>query len=415
MVQLSNKCWLAGAAIGGILVLPAASSISAKPSSPVPVPAAAPTPELINMFAGGNAGFVVSDMQYAFGPDAKLSGACPSGMTMTARDAFLATPDGKQRQGEADGDYRRRVQMALAPARGLPNACASPELNPPDPNHRLVSGANVKTYGIDLDGQDSRARGRAAPGTCAHDDFRGMAGERGVDNQMYRALGCAAGFQSTGAHIGFVTEMLTGAWGILISLKGVDDVRNDPSVEVGIYANADPIQLSSGRKPLTYASYATDRDPRFRATTKGRIVNGVLTTDPVTVRFHSTINNMWLERPMDDARLRMTINGDGSLEGILAGYTGVEELYDYLVGYRSAKDANGKPAGRRTGSAGGSAAAAGVSCNGLYHALKQVADGHRDPKTGKCSAVSTQYRIKAIPAFVVESPAPNPSLTASSK
>ena len=44
----------------------------------------------------------------------------------------------------------------------------------------------------------------------------------------------------------------------------------------------------------------------------------------------------------------------------------------------------------------------GHTCQGAYYAMKQLADGHRDPKTGQCSALSTQYRIKAIPAFVVD-------------
>ena len=36
--------------------------------------------------------------------------------------------------------------------------------------------------------------------------------------------------------------------------------------------------------------------------------------------------------------------------------------------------------------------------------MKRLADGHRDPKTGQCTSISTQYRIKAIPAFVVDTP-----------
>ena len=95
---------------------------------------------------------------------------------------------------------------------------------------------------------------------------------------------------------------------------------------------------------------------------------------------------------------------DGSLDGILAGYTNVDELYDFVVGYRTGKDAQGNPARQRFGSASGSSSSAGLTCNGLYHAFKQLADGHRDPETGQCSALSTQYRVQAIPAFVVEKP-----------
>jgi hypothetical protein len=34
--------------------------------------------------------------------------------------------------------------------------------------------------------------------------------------------------------------------------------------------------------------------------------------------------------------------------------------------------------------------------------MKRLADGDRDPKTGQCTSISTQYRIKAVPAFVVD-------------
>jgi hypothetical protein len=56
----------------------------------------------------------------------------------------------------------------------------------------------------------------------------------------------------------------------------------------------------------------------------------------------------------------------------------------------------------RTISSIGQAATLGHTCQGAYYAMKQLADGHRDPKTGQCSALSTQYRFSAIPAFVVD-------------
>jgi hypothetical protein len=401
--------------VGSVAALPLAFSTSATRAAP-PTAASAPTAELVDFVRGPHAGFVVSAMSYAFGPDSNTSTACPNGMTMTALEAFQASPDGRRRETESDSEYLKRIGEMMGSARNRTNVCATPDEAGPDPLHRLVIGSGVRVYGIDLDGEQSTSRARSSKDTCAHDDFIGMNGERGVDNQFYRALGCTNGFLTTGAHHGFVTEMLTGAWGIVISVKGLDDLRNDPEVEVGIHANADPIQLSAVRKPLAFATYATDPDPRFRATTKGRIVNGVLTTDPVNVRFHSTVNNVWLERPIDDARLRLTVKSDGTLEGILAGYTDVDELYDYVVGYRNGKDAKGNPTTRGVNnSAPGSAAAARLSCNGLYHALKQVADGRRDPRTGKCSAVSTQYRITAIPAYVVENPAPAQNVAAQTR
>ena len=124
------------------------------------------------------------------------------------------------------------------------DVCLNPEVAGPDPGFRTVKVPETKAYGIDLDGRDSRAKGKPAPGTCAHDDLSGMNGEHGIDNQFYRLVGCSNSYQSTGQSNTFAIEMLTGSWGILIALSGVDDIRNDDSVEVGIYANADPIELS---------------------------------------------------------------------------------------------------------------------------------------------------------------------------
>jgi len=100
----------------------------------------------------------------------------------------------------------------------------------------------------------------------------------------------------------------------------------------------------------------------------------------------------------------MTLSADGTLEGYLAGYTPVEDLYDFQYAYRNGKNGKGEPADQRLirVSSSGQAFVLGHTCNGAYYALHDLADGHRDPATGKCSAISTQYRIKAIPAFVVD-------------
>lgn len=360
-------------------------------------------------FPDGKAGFVVSHIAYALSKDASETGACPDGMSSgyaNPGDVFVAKPDLAQQPGELEDAYNRRVYGQSMNDPGTKNLCQNPELGKPDPNYRTVSGPNVPADGIDLDGQDSRANGRPAPGTCPHDDFRGTNGERGIDNQFFRVVGCNKSFQSTGQSNTYEIEMYTGSWGILITMKGVHDLKNDKDVEVGIYANADPIQLSPNRTALTNATYAIDQDPRFQATTHGRIVNGVLTTDPVDVRFHWIVNSIHLERPLKDARLRMTFTVDGGMEGILAGYTPIEAMYDYQFGFRNGLDAKGgaAPLRLRTVSSIGASRVLGYTCNGAYYALKKFADGNKDPQTGQCTSISTQYRIKAIPAFVVDTP-----------
>jgi hypothetical protein len=386
-------------------------------------PATAVLPDLdvqAEIIRNREVGFVVTRISYVLGPDAKDSGACPTGMTAGVRgliDAFTKTPAGQRQTGETIDAYERRASAAVNTAPNGQNICLNPEASSPDPGWRMVSGRDVRVDGIDLDGQNSEPGKAPVAGTCAHDDFRGPNGQRGIDNQFYRVVGCTTGFQSTGQANGFDTEMYTGSWGILIRLKGVDDIRNDPEVEVGIYANADPIQLSAARAALPFATYAIGADPRYQATARGRIVNGVLTIDPVDVRFHNIVNSMTDDRVLRAARLRLTFTPQGGMEGFLAGYTPVEDAYDLGYGARHSRNAKGElaPERLRVGTSIGRAGALGHSCNGAYFALYQAADGHRDPATGRCTSISTQYRISIAPAFVVDAPRDPSKVSAASR
>lgn len=354
----------------------------------------------------GEAGFVVTEIAYALGPDAAGSGACPTGMTGGLRArmaAFRRTPGGMQREGESPANYEKRLENTLSTAPDGRNLCMHPELGSPDPSWRLVSGPDLRVDGIDLDGEGASSGVRSAAGTCAHRDFKGSSGQVGVDNQFYSLVGCTTGFQSTGQANNWQIEMHTGSWGILMSVKGIDDVRNDPDVQVGIYASADPIQLSPARAPLQFATYAMDRDPSYRANTRGRIVDGVLTIDPVDVRLHNVVASYYSDRVLRDARLRLTFTPDGGMEGFLAGFTPIENMFDLQFGARKARTATGElaPERRRISTSVGRAGALGHSCDGAYFALRQAADGHPDA-SGSCTSISTQYRIKVAPAFVVD-------------
>lgn len=367
---------------------------------PATTAAAAMTPELQEeIVRGGQAGFVATEFAYALGPDAKDSTACPAGMTGGVRaliEGLRQRPEGQRRDEETPQAFERRLSQTVNTAPDGRNLCLNPEAGLPDPNWRMVTGSNVKVGGIDLD------VGRKPAGSCGQKDFLGTNGKPGVDNQFYRAVGCMTGFQSNGAANGFQTEMLTGSWGILIALGKVGNLYNDADIEVTISANADPVQLSADRKPLAFATYAVDRDPRYRAVTRGRITGGVVTIDPADVRIHNVVNGAYTDRVLRDARLRLVVNPDGSLEGHLAGYTPVDAMYDVQFGARSARTPKGElaPERSRMSTSMGRAGALGYSCHGAYHALRQAADGHPDA-TGRCTSISTQYRIKLIPAFVV--------------
>ncbi len=342
----------------------------------------------------GVLGFVVSDIRYALSDDAEETGACPAGMSLTVAEALAQTPEGKRRPGESENDYNRRLWWSANQMMKLENGsdlCMNPEMGSPDPHFRGVDNLNSPVDGFNVDGQ------------VDGNDFSDRSGEPGVDNQFYRAVGCTKAFQSSGQANGFVVEMLTGSWGVLITLEGVDDLYNDEDVTVGMYANADPIYLSAQRDPLPYSTYAMHQDNAYRAQAKGVIKEGVLITEPVDVRFENVTNSMITERYLRDAVLKATLSEDGTLKGYLGGFAPVESLYDQTFGFRNATLDGGKPAPLRLRSrtASGKAMSLGYSCHGMYHGLYEYADAHPD-ENGRFTSISMQYELEAIPAFVVD-------------
>ena len=157
----------------------------------------------------GKAGFVVTHIEYALSQDAKDTGVCPDGMTKGMSGAGFGggaygpgagaggqraagTPGGAQRPesapsgaqrteggpsagqppaGVSEEEATRRFMASMMGPNGQ-NPCSMPEKFGPDPNFRTVKVPDAKVFGIDMDGRDSRAKGKPAPGTCAHNDLR---------------------------------------------------------------------------------------------------------------------------------------------------------------------------------------------------------------------------------------------------
>ena len=339
-------------------------------------------------------GFVVSEFSYALAADYDLNGACPEGLTRSLIEIHQMTAEGARRANETDAEYVTRMRQAardLGTSADGRDLCMHPEAAAVDPYYRTVKGSTVPVWGLDLDGEVS------------DDDFVSFDGRAGVDNQWYRVVGCNRSFHSSGASNGFDTGMLTGSWGILIALDGVDDLRDDSDVRVSIFSNADPIALSAQRLPLAYASYVPRSEPHYRAVTQGRLVAGVLTTDPVNISFQHETNSMYTDRVLLRARLEATLNAAGELSGYLGGYTPIEAHYDMGFAFRNGRTINGElaPLRLRAGSANGAARVLGHTCHGAYQALQANADAFPDPETGNNTAISVQYHFTAIPAFIV--------------
>jgi hypothetical protein len=355
---------------------------------------AAPTPkqQLPAPPPNGVMGFVVQDF---LDPIVPGMDACPTGTAPRLRDEYLRTLPAadqtrlKLKENEAEFE---RLWHAYAFGPNGTNICSQPDMF----DHAAYPAVQSKYgLGLDLDG------GKQTGDTCAHEEFQSPTGERGIDNQEYRAMGCTleirgADGQGGDALTGMKQFHNSGEWTQVILLKGVDSLVNDPDVEV-IYANtADrPVMDSKGNFLRNVSFTVNDTGARHRNVLHGHIRDGVLTTDPADIRLAETwgqggardIRGNRSQYHYEKGRLRLEFQPDGTLRGFVGGY---RPLFDVIVS-------------TSLGGAG-SALVAGIDCSAELAALRKYADGMRDPKTGKCTAVSSAMRIGAIPAFVTDLP-----------
>lgn len=262
------------------------------------------------------------------------------------------------------------------------------DCNDPRANH----DATFKTIavagrfdGFDLDGREST---RTAPvdGECAHDDFIGADGARGIDVQMWRALGCVRGFQRGEiADLVIDSAVKTGAMTIAIELSDLDDERNDDIVRVQVLASLDAPPVGGDGSVLPYGTISAHPDARYLGEVGiGKLVDGVLTAGPIDIQLRLNIQIVQGDLTLRHGWVRAELLPDGGARGMVAGFQPVEEMYDIF--------------GRQAGVAG--AEALSYSCSGLYEALVGEADGDFDPVTQTCSSLSVAYRFAGIPVFV---------------
>lgn len=320
---------------------------------------------------------------------------CPDGWAMALRDvAIMDLPAERQQfllQAENRSTYYR-MGYALSARRmaeqGGQSICNIPT-SYDDPPMRVVQ--STTSYGRDLDGLISDGSDTQ---TCGTVDFVSPDGVPGVDNELYRVMGCIDSFRrdpefAGGAmedyHIGSYRD---GETTTLMEIRGVDDRLNDESVDIGIYASFEPTMFDSEKNGLPYASITATDNRIWHSLGTGRIVNGELITDPFTLRTRLG----WSGRPAEyliyDTVIHLKLNDDGSAEGDLVGYFDLNHAY-----WNNFHDA-----------AGALQVANGYTCPAVWSALQEHADGHYDEASGRCTAISTAMRIEAVPAFVIHPP-----------
>lgn len=239
----------------------------------------------------------------------------------------------------------------------------------------MPTGQSKMSFGLDLDNGDSVNH-------CAHQEFTSPDGRQGIDNQLARLMACVRGVrkEDNRKNQNMDASLRNGEGVTLIRVSGVDDMMNDEDVSIAIYKSADRFIKDGTGEPLPDATMRADKAAvTFQAKTHGKIVNGVLITEPADVRLVQNPGDYFIK----GARFQISLDPSGYAEGILAGY------YDADAFWNSWKKQ------------GGQQRELGFTCPALYDALHRLADGYKDLQTGQCTAVSSAFRIKAVKTFVI--------------
>lgn len=323
-------------------------------------------------FQATTIGLVITDWRFALFETADKS-ECPAGLQPGEVAHFRARPDHLQ-QLQAFGGIQNRGSMGE-------NANHTPlavEDTLPFRELKTLVG-----HGFNL---DDTPDGRATQKTCKHEKFTSPAGVR-VDNQMARVLGCVQGWRTTGFMAEFYSdEVETSPLNRhLIEITGVDNELNDASVEVTIYKGRDRLVRSGAGAFIPFISHRVDaRFPDYTFKTRGKILDGVLTTEPISLaRFPLYIVQITGERQIRDMRLRLQLTPNGA-EGHVGGYESIDTWW--------AMHSKGPGVGSDVGA---------FSPAGLYRAARRYADGYPDPTSGECTAISVTYKVSAVRALIV--------------
>lgn len=328
-------------------------------------------------------GFVVTDWNTAI-YESRFMDECPEGMNPANDENWWRGLSKEDRARLTDnGNTPQVLRQALPNNRG-PNGedvCQQPQVFNDAP---LLTAEGPTSYGLNLDG-DTTGQGTAK--TCAHENFTGADGRPGVDNQLFRLLGCIYGWRSDGlievaANGGRQTN---GLGMILIEVTNVDDSRNDADVDVAFFRSVDQFTFDASSRILPYGTYRIDQSadgPRYGGRLKGRIENGVLITEAGDLSLPFYGNYAFQTIDFRDARLELSIDPDGSKgEGLIGAYYGLDQLWEFIgeLGWQPT---------------------AGYSCPAIWAAIPKLADGHPDPVTGQCTAMSSAFKIKTVAAFI---------------
>jgi hypothetical protein len=248
-------------------------------------------------------------------------------------------------------------------------------------------------YGMNLDGK------------IGPNDFVTPSGEPGIDNQLWRSIGCNENYRPPdGSTQDYANKSLrtTRYSRLMLELTGVSSLENDDDVTVTMYRGLDNLLTdATGSKILPGGTMRVDAKwgEKVVRTFKGKIVNGTLITVPatdVTIPWATDTLPPTVTR-FRDMRMQLELRPDVAI-GYFGGYVDLEAWYWETM---KAESTHHQSNGRTT-------------LSSLYKILRKNADAYPDPKTGENMALSSALGAQFVQTFIVHPPKSKPVAAAPS-
>jgi hypothetical protein len=302
---------------------------------------------------GGTIAYALTSLRWAVYESADGKSECPQGYNDGNREHFKQLfPDNGESRSLLDTQMRREVDG------WYPTLAPEP--------FTFLEAQGPTAYGLNLDGK------------IGPQDFISPQGEKGIDNQLYRVLGCIRNYRPPeGAIQGFDNDEVSRDIynRLIIELSGVDSLVEDDDVQVMVYRGRDPILLdSNGKNALPGGSQRIDTHwgAKFIQKLRGHIHDGVLTTDPADFVYPWAVFYIATDEFMHAARFKLTLTATHA-DGVIGGYTDIESWYSQMMrSYSTHHQSYGQS-----------------SAPSIYKAMRRLADGYPDPATHANTAISS--------------------------
>lgn len=319
----------------------------------------------------GTIGYIVTDFEWAVYLTQDSKEECADGLN----------PWGPREQFKAlypeDGTKRtvKDTHMAFEIAGWFPDA------DTPDkfPFYEITG---KKSYGLNLDGKVDA------------NDFVTPDGLPGIDNELYRVIGCIVNLRPPEGATAFYANkaVMEERWNrMLIEITNVESLASDDSVDVTMYRGLDNLLTdATGSKYLPGGSMRIDTKwgNKYVQHFKGKIVDGTLVTEPVPYAVIPWSSfQLPTEQKFHDMRFQVKLQPDSAI-GYLAGYVDVENWYWQTV---KSESTHHQSYGQSTPAS-------------MYKVLRKRADAYPDPKTGRNTAISAALQAKFVQAFIIHPP-----------